>query len=77
MNKFPGETNWDAIVNQNSLNIEEEQDFVDFCIERGLDVASDPYSADATWSVSLSTLKAAYVEWATGAGVWIASGMRV
>lgn len=30
MIQFSGENNWDAIINHNSLNIEEEQSFEDF-----------------------------------------------
>jgi hypothetical protein len=66
--------NWGIIRDLNSLNIEEEQDFLDFCKERGLSVGDDPY--DGTWDVDYDVLKEAYIEWATDAGVWICPRMR-
>ncbi|HEY0658742.1 MAG TPA: hypothetical protein VGD05_09720 [Pyrinomonadaceae bacterium] len=33
--QFPGENNWDAIINHNSLDIAEEREFTKFVKQRG------------------------------------------
>ena len=51
--QFEGETNWDAIVNDNSLDIVEEQEFVEYIHSKGL-------SED---SLSLAELEQLFDEW--------------
>lgn len=50
--KFSGETNWDAIVSDNSLTIEEEAEFAFFITQMGF-----------TQQNSLEDLAHAYHEW--------------
>lgn len=35
--KFAGETDWDAIVNYNALDIEEERRFIEYIVSTGHD----------------------------------------
>lgn len=56
--KFCGENNWDAVVNCNSLDIEEEDDFEAFVVESGKDK-----------SCSLEELDALMVAWKIARGI--------
>ena len=38
--QFSGEDNWDTIINHNSLDIEEETEFLEFCRKRGVSKSS-------------------------------------
>lgn len=55
--RFSGETAWDAVVNHNSLDIEEEDRFRAFCWTRGLGKGSKALELDA-----------AFREWEAGGG---------
>lgn len=50
--QFKGESNWDAIVNDNSLDIEEEDDFYQFALSNG-----------ASKNSSLAELEDEYRRW--------------
>ncbi|MHC4620473.1 MAG: hypothetical protein ACYTEQ_22225, partial [Planctomycetota bacterium] len=39
--QFAGETNWDAVINSASLNIEEEEAFLEFCQDKNIDRDDD------------------------------------
>jgi hypothetical protein len=51
--QFPGETLWSAIVNDHSLNIEEEESFLTFCSERNVDPLN----------TTLEMIESLYAEW--------------
>lgn len=55
IDKFSGESSWDAVVNRNSMDIVEEDDFRAYCLLNSLSVRS-----------SLRDLEVAYKDWNLG-----------
>jgi hypothetical protein len=53
---FTGESSWEAVVNDNSLDIEEEEAFTNY-------IAAQGYSRGEIKSLPLGVLEALYYEW--------------
>jgi len=60
VNKFQGETNWDAVVNDNGLDIEKEESFRQWLRQHGFTIG-DEYHIDPKFT--LEELDAACAMW--------------